>query len=297
MKADGIESRRADGTPRRGHLAPSRWPTCRNQPSRHTAPFTRGSGGTRHPINCCGRCGETGLSSCRSHRPLQPGPLEGWFCATLRRLSHPCARPVAAAHRSRRLVEIVDWLGETIRQDRLQPARRVGVDDPPENPTVHTGVAAAPVRPLSANGRTADHGPQGDVAPGPTWPATTSTAWAMPAGRQGHPHRPARRVVMDRVAWDEALGATGASTTRDPGDRRRAGAGHARDHPDPEAPRTWRARQTPRRPEGDHDFRSSRPRPTSTPVTPSASSSCAAPPAPTLSVFTRRGVPPTRAAL
>ena len=58
---------------------------------------------------------------------------------------------MTAAHRSRELDEIIDWLGETIRQTDSSLLDEWGVHDAPREPTVHTGVAAAPVRPLSAN--------------------------------------------------------------------------------------------------------------------------------------------------
>ena len=162
---------------------------------------------------------------------------------------------VTAAHRSRELDEIVDWLGETIRQTDSSLLDEWESMTHPENPTVHTGVAAAPVRPLSANEtalrtmvrkamwRRVQLAARDDVD-GLYAAEQASAALTDPPGE----------VVMDRVAWDEALGAYWGEHDEIQVTGDAQGPAMLAITPDPEAPRTWRARQTLADPEGDHDW-------------------------------------------
>jgi hypothetical protein len=59
---------------------------------------------------------------------------------------------------------------------------------------------------------------------------------------------------MDRVAWDEALGAYWGEHDEIQVTGDAQGPAMLAITPDPEAPRTWRARQTLADPEGDHDW-------------------------------------------
>jgi hypothetical protein len=162
---------------------------------------------------------------------------------------------VTAAHRSRELDEIIDWLGETIRQTDSSLLDEWESMTHPENPTVHTGVAAAPVRPLSANEtalrtmvrkamwRRVQLAARDDVD-GLYAAEQASAALTDPPGE----------VVMDRVAWDEALGAYWGEHDEIQVTGDAQGPAMLAITPDPEAPRTWRARQTLADPEGDHDW-------------------------------------------
>ena len=113
------------------------------------------------------------------------------------------------AHRTPELEDLIEWLGETVRQtDSSLLDEWEALSDPDH--VVQRGLpprAAAPAAAaLEAGARLPGDAPQRDVAPGSTRsPATTSTAWSASSARP--PTAPTRRaqVVMSRSVWDAAL--------------------------------------------------------------------------------------------
>ena len=103
---------------------------------------------------------------------------------------------VPDAHRPPELEELIEWLGETVRQtdSSLLDEWEALTRPRPQSPRRWSTPAAPPPRPLSQQER-ALHGddPQRDVAPGASWsPATTSTPsprWSRPT-----PHASTRRA-------------------------------------------------------------------------------------------------------
>jgi superfamily II DNA/RNA helicase len=170
---------------------------------------------------------------------------------------------VPVSHRTPELDELTEWLGETIRQTDSSLLDEWESLTHPEHATVHTGVAAAPVRPLSAN-----EAALRTMVRRAIWRRVELVARddvdGLYAAEQAVADLtdPPGRVVMDRPAWDESLGAYWDehpevlldADARGP--RHLAIDPHPDAHPDarPGEPRAWRVRQTLADPQEHHDW-------------------------------------------
>ncbi|MCA0336255.1 MAG: DUF3516 domain-containing protein [Actinobacteria bacterium] len=162
---------------------------------------------------------------------------------------------VPASHRSPELEEIIEWLGETIRQTDSSLLDEWESMTHPDNPTVHTGVAAAPVRPLSAN-----EAALRTMIRKAMWRrvelAARDDLTGLYAVEQASANltEPPGQVVMDIDAWDEALGGYWDEHGEIGLDANARGPHLLAIDPDPERARTWLVRQTLADPEEHHDW-------------------------------------------
>ena len=170
---------------------------------------------------------------------------------------------VPASHHTPDLDEIMTWLGETIRQTDSSLLDEWESMTHPDNPTVHAGIAAAPVRPLSANEvalrtmirkamwRRVELAARDDLS-GLYAVEQASADLTDPPGE----------VVMDRSAWDEALGAYWEEHSEILLDANARGPRHLAIETDPdvttdrddEPGRWWHVRQTLADPDEHHDW-------------------------------------------
>lgn len=162
---------------------------------------------------------------------------------------------VPAPHRPPELDEIVDWLGETIRQTDSSLLDEWESLTHPQARTVSSGVAPTPARPLSANEaalrtmvrralwRRVELAARDDVA-GLYAVEQASADLTDPPGA----------VVMDHAQWDESLGEYWDEHAEILLDADARGPRHLAITPDPDRARTWLVRHTLADPQQHHDW-------------------------------------------
>ena len=142
-----------------------------------------------------------------------PGP-RAWCCATSPTRTRRCGRPCPTTAKTEDLTDLIEWLGETVRQvdssliDEWERLRNPESDDP------RGGQARRRARPGHRQPpRVPRAGAQRHVPPG-------RAGRAAPLRRAGRAST--RDAGWDADAWDEASTATSTSTTRSAPGRTRA---------------------------------------------------------------------------
>ncbi len=165
---------------------------------------------------------------------------------------------VPDAHRSDELDELIEWLGETIRQtDSSLLDEWEALNDPDRFAHQSDSVQAGPPppRPLTANERAVR-----TMTRQAMWRRVELAARDDLAGLYAVELAaaalcdPAAPVVMDRAAWDEALGSYWAEHDEIGVDADARGPAYLHIEAHPEGGRRWLARQTLADPADDHDW-------------------------------------------
>ena len=161
------------------------------------------------------------------------------------------------------LDDIIEWLGETVRQTDSSLLDEWEALTDPESvaraaAAIAAGEAPPPPRPITAQ-RAHVHrdGPQRDVPEGPARRTRPLRRAGAAGGRRGRAHRPARRKVAMKAPTGRPRSApTGTSTSRWAPGRRRARRELLMIDREPagDDARTWAVRQIIDDPEGHHDF-------------------------------------------
>ena len=202
--------RRADGRCWRRSPGRSRWPSCSSRCSRPTGRPTPGCRSTRStPSRWCGRCTSRGWASPTSSRRYQLARSEGLLLRYLSDAYRTLRQTVPDAHRPPELDELVEWLGETVRQiDSSLLDEWEALTDPDHRPPHARATRPRRRRRAAVAAGPGVHGddPQRDVAPGRAGrPRRPRRPRCPGAGRRPSASTRRREVVMTRAAWDAAL--------------------------------------------------------------------------------------------
>ncbi len=217
MKADGHRVRGADGAARGGHLPEAAGRAAARRRCalyRETHPWVRETDlSPKSVVRDMYEWGRT-LHRVRRATTASRAPRAS-CCATSATPTARCARRCPSDVKTDELDDIIEWLGETVRQTDsslldewealTDPESVARAPRPPRPPASRS----PPPRPITANERAfARDGPQRDVPEGPARGARRRSPGSpqLEAAAAALTDPPAR-VAMNAAAWEEALGA------------------------------------------------------------------------------------------